>query len=254
MLPRTYRAALSLIAAAALVVPATATGAADQSDRARPKRWGEITRIDGGLRYRASQHDSRLVMRREGDRLVLVDHAERRWLSLPRGCHRVTVDVGIGASCRVPATATAADPLQLQIWPRLGDDRVDGSALGAEFQIEVLGDAGNDVIFTGAGKDYVNGAFGRDRVNGGAGRDFIRTGDANDVANGGAGNDHLVGLEGDDRLFGSEGADKLEGGVADDTLLGGAGSDILLCGDGNDSADDNDADDDAARHCEHRID
>jgi len=60
-------------------------------------------------------------MRRKGDRLVVVDHAERRWLSLPRGCHRVTVTVGIGASCRVPATATAADPRQLQIWPRLGD-------------------------------------------------------------------------------------------------------------------------------------
>jgi serralysin len=250
MLARTSRSLLVLAAILAFVAPATATDAADASERARAKRWGEITRIDGGLRFRASQHDSRLVMTRDGDRLRFHDRALRRWLSLPRGCHRVTVERGIAASCRVPATATPATPLLLQIWPRLGDDRIDGSALGAEFRMEVLGDAGNEVIFTGAGDDYINGAFGADRVDGGGGKDFIRLGDGADDGDGGAGDDRVVGLEGDDLLAGGEGDDTLEGGVGNDTLLGGPGSDVLLCGDGTDSSDANTPDDDAERHCE----
>lgn len=254
MLRRISRASLALVAAATLTLPAVAIASdPGAAERLRAQRWGEITRIDGGLLFRASQHDSRLVVTRDGARVRFHDRALRRWLSIPRGCRRVAVETGIAASCRVPDTTTPADPMLLEIVPRLGDDRIDASALGAEFQLTVLADAGHDVVFGGAGNDYVNGAFGVDRVHGGAGKDFIRSGGAADIVDGGTGDDRLVGLESDDWLSGNEGDDRLEGGVGNDTLLGGPGSDVLLCGDGNDTSDDNTPDDDAARHCEGTI-
>lgn len=253
MFAHSSRGALAVLGALVLTMSSALPHAAGTTARQRPHSWGEITRIDGGYRYRASAHDSRLQLTRVDDRLVFHDRGERNWISLPRGCHRVTVDVGIAASCHIRSTATAADPLQLEIWPRLGDDHVDASALGAEFQMEVLGDAGNDVVLTGGGDDYVNGAWGADQVDGGAGADFLRTGDGNDTADGGAGNDHVVGLAGDDHLAGSDGDDVLEGGDGNDTLLGGPGSDILKCGDGYDVSDANIPDDDGQSHCEHTL-
>jgi len=252
MLDRTARTMLALATTAALLVPAAAaggTGPTESGERLRAKRWGEITRIDGGLRFRASQHDSRLVMTRVGNRIRFHDRALRRWLFVPRGCQRVAVEIGIAASCRIPAGTSPADRLLLEIVPRLGDDRIDGSALGAEFRLTLLGDAGRDVLIGGDGPDYLNGAFGGDRAVGNGGRDFIRLGDENDVAYGGPDDDELVGLAGSDRLFGGEGDDTLKGSEGNDRLIGGPGSDILLCGLGTDARDD-DPDDPASRDCE----
>lgn len=253
MLNRTFRTVLTIATAVALVVPAAATATAaapaDSGERVVAKRWGEITRIDGGLRYRASGHDNRLVMSRDGARIRFHDRAMRRWVSLPRGCRRVAVERGIAATCRIPVATTPADPLLLEIVPRLGDDRIDGSALGAEFRLSVLADDGNDVVLGGAGDDFVNGAMGLDRVRGGLGDDWIRTGDGHDVVDGEGGADRLVGTAGDDHLSGGIGEDQLEGGTGNDTLLGGPGSDILLCGAGTDTTDD-DGDLDQPVNCE----
>lgn len=256
MLPRTTRAVLTLAAAAALVAPSAVTSEAadraDRADRGVSQRWAEITRVDGGFRYRASLHDSRLVLSREGTRVRLHDRAMRRWRSLPTGCRRVAVERGIAATCRVPAATSPADPLLLEIMPGLGDDRVNGSALGAEFRLRLLGAAGNDVLLGGAGADFVNGSGGADRADGGLGADVLRTGDGNDVAEGGLGNDTLTGVDGDDWLSGSAGDDVLNGGTGDDTMLGGPGADDLFCGDGIDTTDD-DGQTDGVQHCENVV-
>jgi serralysin len=246
------RTALAIAGAAALTLPlAGAVDAAPRpgQERLGEQRWAVITRIDDGFRYRASEHDSRLVMTRVANRVRFHDRALRRFLSIPPGCRQVAVERGIAATCRIPDTATPANPLLLEIVPRLGNDRVDGSELGAEFKLSVLADAGDDVVFGGAGDDFVNGSIGVDRVHGGPGNDWIRTGDGNDVADGGAGHDRVVGTAGSDQLAGSVGNDLLEGGIGNDLLLGGPGEDVLRCGDGYDTTDD-DGDLDSARNCE----
>lgn len=249
MFPRTTRAVLTATFTAVLLVPGTAQTAAPagSAERAVSARWAEITRIDGGYRFLASEHDNRLVLTRDGERVRFHDRAARRWRSLPTGCRPVAVTTGIAASCRVPTTA--ASPLLLEIVPRLGDDRVDGARLPAEFRLRVLGSGGSDVMIGGAGPDFFNGADGADRGFGGPGQDLLRLGDGDDVAEGGPGWDDLIGTAGNDHLSGNAGDDQLEGGVGDDTLLGGPGSDALLCGPGTDTSDD-DGQVDGALQCE----
>lgn len=230
MLDRTCRAVLPLVAAAALLAPATAIGSGT-SDRTLSPRWGKILRIDGGYRFVASEHDSRLVMARDGTRVLFHDRALRRWKELPRGCRAVAVDRGIAATCRIPAATSPAAPMLLEVLPRLGDDRVDATKLGPEFTLRVLGADGNDVVALGSGDDFFNGAAGDDR------------------ASGGIGEDELVGVGGADHLSGNIGEDTLRGGDGDDTLLGGPGEDSLFCGPGVDTTDD-DGQTDGVSHCE----
>lgn len=255
MIPRMSRTAVAIVGAVALAVPASGPAvAAPRAAQAEPpdRRWAEITRVEGGFSYLATLHDSRLKVTRVGDRVRFHDRALRRFRALPRGCREVAVDRGIAATCRIPDTTSPAAPLLLEIKPRLGDDRVDGSELGAEFKLSVLASAGDDVVLGGAGRDFVNGATGVDRVHGGPGADWIRTGDGDDVAAGGIGHDLLVGSEGNDHLAGGVGDDVLEGGAGNDLLLGGPGGDTLLCGDGVDTTDD-DGDLDEPRHCEQTV-
>ncbi|MEZ0578681.1 hypothetical protein [Nocardioides sp. MH1] len=257
MLPRTRLALLSLaLGALALVVPAASLasthGADGGADRTVTKRWIQISRIDGGFRYQASLHDNDLTITRTGGRVLFADRAARVVRTLPHGCRRVAVETGRAVSCRIPATTSVAQPLQLRIEPQRGDDRVDGSALTAEMQLTLLGAQGDDELLGGAAADFVNGAAGVDQVHGGPGNDTIRTGDGDDVADGGVGDDHVIGTAGDDQLAGSVGDDVLEGGDGNDLLLGGPGEDSLLCGDGDDTTDD-DGELDLVRHCEHTV-
>ena len=254
MLPQICRTALSLAAAVALVSPAAATDAATPGDRAPNPRWAEITRVDGGFRYVASKYDNKLTITRDGGRVVFHDTAMRRFReALPHGCRAETVDRGIAASCRIPASATAAQPLVLEIVPQGGNDRVDGSSLGAQLRLSVEPAAGDDTVLGGAADDELNGAVGVDTLTGGDGDDVIMSGDGDDVTNGGEGDDKIVSGPGNDQLSGFAGDDQLEGGTGDDLLLGGANSDFLLCGAGNDTADDRELEDDTSRHCENLV-
>jgi serralysin len=155
-----------------------------------------------------------------------------RWDDMARGCHRQTVRRGVAAICRVPTDVTPANPMTVELELRLGDDYVDTTTLGAEFQMKVLADQGKEEIHLGAGDDWVNGYLHRDRVWGGAGNDFIRGGEGGDLLRGEAGNDELVGLQGDDTLYGDEGVDQLK------------------CGDGNDDAAESDPADSLRVGCE----
>lgn len=185
--------------------------------------------------------------------MVFHDRALRRFReALPRGCRQITVTTGIAASCRIPAAATAATPLLLQIVPQAGNDRVDGSTIPARIRLSVEPGPGDDTVFGGTAADILNGALGIDTVSGGPGADLIKVGDGNDVADGGPGDDRVVGGDGNDELAGSIGHDQLEGGPGDDLLLGGPGHDSLLCGPGEDTTDD-DGDVDGPVNCEHVV-
>ena len=254
MLHLICRSGVSLAAAVALVVPVTATDAAGPGDRAPDPRWAQITRVDGVLHYVASKYDNRLTVTRAGGRVVFHDKAMHRFrTALPAGCREVAVTRGIAASCRVPASATGANPFPIEIAPQGGNDRVDGSAIGPEIVLTVLTGEGDDTVLGGAADDHLSAAVGLDTVTGGEGADTIILGDGNDVADGGDGDDNLVGGAGNDELSGHAGDDQLEGATGDDLLLGGANSDTLLCGAGDDTADDRAIEDDTSRHCEHLV-
>jgi serralysin len=176
-----------------------------------------IRRTLHGYVYISGQQDNHLVVRPVKGGLRFVDTGTARWKSLPLACRKKAVKTGIAAVCRIPNGVTASRPMLLEIWPRLGDDYVDGSRLPATIAMSVLADAGNDVVRVGAGPDFVNGAAGNDKIRGGAGDDWIRGGKGNDRIWGGPGDDDLVGIEGNDIIYGGEGDDRLVG-LADDTV------------------------------------
>lgn len=111
--------------------------------------------------------------------------------SLPGRCSREKVDKGISVLCEIPARFRG-NQMFVQVWPRLGNDYVDGRSLSRHFRLWVLTDAGNDVVYGGAGADFVNGAKGADRAWGGAGNDWLRGGPGADLLNGGPGQDRIA--------------------------------------------------------------
>lgn len=197
------------------------------------KNAAMIDRTAIGYRYRAGQQDSRLVVKVVEGRLRFADRRTRELRAFPSSCEQLTPRRGIAALCDIPLWVSEQTPAFLEIWPRLGDDYVDGSTLPASFRMWVLADAGDDVIRTGAGDDFVNGAQDDDTVWGGDGDDWIRTGIGNDVLHGEGGDDKLIGTDGRDRVFGGPGNDSLYGGRGRDLLDGGDGADRLSCGGGS---------------------
>jgi serralysin len=202
------------------------------------KNQAMITREKYGYRFRAGQQNSHIVVTRTQDGLRFHDAGTKEWKSLDPGCDRVRVDKGVAAVCSVPRDVSTTKPMLLEVWPRLGDDYLDTSSLGAEFQVAALMDDGFDTVYLGAGDDFVNGAMKKDVVRGGAGDDWIRTGIGNDDIDGGPGDDKLVGADGADIIRGGPGADFIGGGPGADQLFGDdmTSKDVLSCGGGRDRA------------------
>lgn len=171
-----------------------------------------------GYRYRSGQQDNHLVITQVGDTVRFVDRRTDRIDKLADSCTELKVDRGIAAECPVGYGVSPDARMLIEVWPRLGDDFVDGSSLSDDFSLAVLADGGDDTALLGAGPDFFNGAFGKDRVRSGAGDDWIRSGDARDHVNAGPGNDHIT------------------SGIGADSVVGGEGSDRLYCGPGNDTA------------------
>lgn len=111
-----------------------------------------------------------------------------RLVAMPDQCHREKVKTGISAVCPIPPRFKDTQ-MFVQVWPRLGNDYVDGRTLPWRFRLWVLADAGRDVVYCGAGNDFVNGARHNDHIYGGAGRDLLRSGPGNDQVVGGKGKD-----------------------------------------------------------------
>jgi serralysin len=199
------------------------------------KNMALLSRTKHGYRYQAGQQNSHLTITQGHGRVRFVDTGTAKWKrAVPAACRRLRVSKGIAASCRVPSGTTVGQPLLIEVWPRLGNDYVDGRTLPATDSLSVLADAGNDVAHLGAGRDFFNGYSGHDLVFGGAGNDWIRSGPDNDLVHAGAGNDYVVGQDGPDTLYGDSGSDKLYGSNGNDQLVGGSGQDRLSCGPGAD--------------------
>lgn len=191
------------------------------------KNAAMIQKTDGGYRYIAGQQNSNITVTAADGKLRLVDTGTRELRDIPSSCSRRSVPQGISAVCTIPSKFDGAAKMFVEVWPRLGNDVVDGSALSSEFRFWVLADAGFDTVYGGAGNDFVNAAQDADRVWGGAGSDWLR---------GGKGNDRMWGGTGADKLVGDDGSDALRGGDHDDRVGGGAGSDLVHAGTGRDVA------------------
>lgn len=151
-----------------------------------------IRMSDYGYVYISGKHNSHLkVTYVEGrNALRYRDTRTERLKSIHDRCQREQVEVGISVVCTIPPRFRDTR-MFVQVWPRLGNDYVDGRTLPRKFRLWVLADAGQDVVYGGAGNDFVNAAKGDDRVYGGPGRDWLR---------GGPGYDRLVGGSGRDRI------------------------------------------------------
>jgi hypothetical protein len=198
-----------------------------------------LDRTEHGYRFRAGQQDTHLTVTvTSRGRLQFVDTGTLRFKDLAEGCTRRHPPSGIAAVCPIPSGISAARPLLIEVWPRLGDDYVDTSSLPASYAVTVLGDEGNEKVYFGAGWDFFNGHKGHDTVHGGEGNDWIRAGLDNDLIYGEGGDDQIVDAVdgGNDVFFGGPGDDRLGGSSGIDRLVGGEGSDFILCGDGIDAA------------------
>ena len=198
------------------------------------KNQAIINYTDHGYLFRAGQQHTNLTVTQVGDRLHFVDEGTASWKWLPSACTRLTVSTGVGASCPVPADASLSRPMLLEVWPRLGNDTVDTTALSALVDVSFLGDRGNDVARFGAGDDFFNGAQDADKAYGGAGRDWLRTGLADDFIDGGDDGDAIVGVAENDTMYGGSGDDRIMGLKGNDHLYAGEGRDMVLCGAGTD--------------------
>jgi Ca2+-binding RTX toxin-like protein len=145
-----------------------------------------------GYVYISGKHNShlRVTYLEDRDALRYRDTRTDR-LTLPKhGCEREKVEKGISAVCTIPR-ALDGEKVYVQVWPRLGDDYVDGRTLSSRFRLWVLADAGRDVVYGGDGADFVNGAKGNDVMWGGKGRDWLRGGPGQDRINAGDGHDRV---------------------------------------------------------------
>jgi serralysin len=213
----------------------------------KDRMW--ITRTDLGYRLWSGQQNSHLTITIVNGKLRFRDTGTKELPQLSSRCTKQRVRVGVSATCRIPGGISAAHPLLIEVWPRLGNDYTDSSTLPASFAVTMLGDEGNDVAKFGAGRDFFNGHLGRDRVWGGSGNDWIRGGGGNDWIDAGSGADDIVGMENNDTVLGGPGNDRIWTGPGGDDLVGGTGADLLVCGSGADSTTD-DPTDQVSRTCE----
>lgn len=92
----------------------------------------------------------------------------------------------------------------------------------------IIGNSGDNSLSGGGGNDTLFGGAGDDLLNGGAGVDELYGGDGNDTINGGQGNDILDGGDGDDILNGEGNADTFFFSAGQDIVNGGNGSDTMV--------------------------
>lgn len=200
------------------------------------KDQARITQSKWGYRFQAGQQDTHLTITPVDGGLLYEDTGTKRWRDLAPRCVKRKAAKGIAAWCALPDKYQGDAVMFLEVWPRLGDDFVDGSALPAKYRLWTLADAGNDEVHGGAGDDFVNGAQDDDIAYGNDGSDWLRGGIGVDLLSGGAGADKLVGQDGKDRLDGGDGPDRLYGSAGADEIRAGTGVDLVNCAGGKDAA------------------
>lgn len=145
--------------------------------------------------YISGKHDNHLRIKYVEHRQLIRfrDTRTRRVKSMPNRCSQEQVKTGISVICKIPKRfQEPGKKMFIQVWPRLGDDYVDGRGLPPKFRMWVLADAGNDVMHGGRGWDFFNGAKGNDRAWGNNGRDWLRGGPGADRLRGGKCRDRIA--------------------------------------------------------------
>ncbi|MFN8193621.1 MAG: calcium-binding protein [Nocardioidaceae bacterium] len=233
----------SAVAAAAAVLMMTAAQALPPTelmgDGPPPvplKNKARIIHTEWGYRMVAGQQNSNITVTEVDGKLLFADTGTQSWRDIPKSCVKQTPEKGVAALCTIPAVFSGDKTMFIEIWPRLGDDVVDGSSLSAKYRLWVLCDKGNDTVYTGPGDDFVNGAQNDDVIYGNAGNDWLRGGANDDKVWGGDGNDKIVGQDNHDLIYGEGGDDLLYGAFGPDTIWGGEGTDRIVCGGGDDTA------------------
>ena len=195
-----------------------------------------IVHSEWGYRMVAGKQSSHITITEVDGGLLFTDTKTQKWHDLPKSCDARSVSKGIAAFCTLPAAFTGDKSMFIEVWPRLGNDFVDGSSLRAKYRLWVLTDKGDDNVYLGAGDGFVNGAQGNDTIHGGPGDDWLRMGKETDEAWGGDGADKIVGQDGHDSIHGGAGDDSLYGAFGPDTIWGDEGADRVVCGGGTDQA------------------
>lgn len=84
--------------------------------------------------------------------------------------------------------------------------------------VTIIGEDGNDIIFSNVGDDLIQGGQGNDIIDGGAGNDILYGDEGDDYVSGGAGDDWIFGWVGNDHLVGGAGNDYIDGEDDIDTV------------------------------------
>ncbi len=114
---------------------------------------------------------------------------------------------------------------------RMGTDTLDFYSLVEPLDVDLVGSADREVVFSDAGMLNFAATVEIENVTGGQARDVVRGNDARNRIIGNGGNDRLVGRGANDTLFGGLGADDLRGGMDNDELNGGDGIDSVVYSD-----------------------
>jgi Ca2+-binding RTX toxin-like protein len=228
-------AALALVMTSASALPPTElTGSGPTPIPLKNKAM--IIHTEWGYRMIIGQQNSDLTITEVDGGLRFEDPGTEKWRTLPGSCDKQSVAQGVAAVCSIPAAFSGDTKMFIEVWPRLGNDVVDGSTLSAKYRLWVLTDKGNDTVYVGAGDSFVNGAQGNDKIYGGPGDDWLRMGKGTDQTWGGDGVDKIVGQNGHDLIHGGAGDDLLYGAFGPDTIWGDGGADSVVCGGGDDTA------------------
>ena len=109
-------------------------------------RWSKF-----GFVYIAGKQNSHLTITfdKDANALRYKDTGTKRLGKIPNSCHRQKAQRGIAAVCKIPASFAHRN-MFVQVWPRLGNDFVDGRTLPHKFRLWALVDAGRDVVYGGA--------------------------------------------------------------------------------------------------------
>ena len=163
----------------------------------------------------------------------LVDNANDRFaIDATTGVVTVADELGSNISHDITVKATDAAGLSITQHFTVSVDTTDLPVV--DESMNIIGSAGDDLLFGKGSADVINGGQGNDVMMGAAGNDSLQGNQGNDRAFGGEGDDYILGGKDNDQGNGNTGNDTLNGNLGEDTLHGGKDNDMIYGGQGND--------------------
>src|SRR3954468_8188694 len=96
-----------------------------------------IQKTNGGYRFTAGKQNSHITVTMGHGKIHFRDTGTRELRNIPKQCKRHSAGKGIGAVCNVPRGYNARHPMYVEVWPRLGNDYVNGRSLPASTRLWV---------------------------------------------------------------------------------------------------------------------